>query len=320
MLSRIKEIFTRFKGGFKVKKKEEFFNRIKNVTNPEVEKAINEGNPYTICDLLETTKGGTNGIYLKELEDAIIKTKDIVQIYEFMFLAVDMNITGFDRDRFEGIIRESKNPKLMCYCMEFVPGTNIKDMLEALQQTRNVKYMEMLISNEEYSDVLEEVKKINPNYEEDVAEAKKCDYYPESLRAFVDLKEDIIELKNKVVSTKNPHLITELANYIEYLNEYKGKAYDIEDLVIAQEETKDPMQAYEFLASVNMKNKSGLIQSVINSNRVKFMYYVYAYVPGLTEQEKEELQNSIFQKDLNGKYKRMFENETNLDSNGNEYK
>lgn len=303
-----------------MKKKEEFFNRIKNVTNPEVEKAINEGNPYTICDLLETTKGGTNGIYLKELEDAIIKTKDIVQIYEFMFLAVDMNITGFDRDRFEGIIRESKNPKLMCYCMEFVPGTNIKDMLEALQQTRNVKYMEMLISNEEYSDVLEEVKKINPNYEEDVAEAKKCDYYPESLRAFVDLKEDIIELKNKVVSTKNPHLITELANYIEYLNEYKGKAYDIEDLVIAQEETKDPMQAYEFLASVNMKNKSGLIQSVINSNRVKFMYYVYAYVPGLTEQEKEELQNSIFQKDLNGKYKRMFENETNLDSNGNEYK
>lgn len=302
-----------------MKQKEEFFNRIKNVTNPEIEKAINSGDPYEICDLLERTKGGPNSIYLKELEDAIIKTKDIVQIYEFMFLAVDMNIAEFDRDRFEGIIRESNNPKLMCYCMEFVPGTNIKEMLRALQQTKNAKYMEMLINNEEYSDVLAEVKKINPNYEEDVEEAKKFNYYPESLKAFGDLKEDITQLKNDVVSTKNSHLITELANYIEYLNEYKGQNYDIQDLVIAQEESKDPMQAYEFLASVNVENKSGLIQSVVNSNRVKFMYYVYAYVPKLTEQEKQELQNNIVKKDLNGKYKKMVEDEMNLDSNENEH-
>lgn len=302
-----------------MKQKEEFFNRVKNVTHPEIENAINSGNPYTICDLLEETKGGVNGIYLRRLEDAIVETKDIVQIYEFMFLAVDMNVTGFDRDRFEEIIRNSNNPKLMCYCMEFVPNTNIERMLHALQNTKNAKYMEMLISNDEYGDVLEEVKKINPEYEEDVEEAKKFDYYPESLKEFIDLKGDISELKNQIIATKNPHFITELANYIEYLNEYKGQDYDISDLVTAQEKAKDPMQAYEFLASVNVENKSGLIQSVINSNKVKFMYYVYAYVPELTEQEKEKLQNSIITKDLNGKYKKMLETEMNLGSNENEH-
>lgn len=302
-----------------MKPKEEFFNRVKNVTDSEVEKSINSGNPYTICDLLEETKGGVNGIYLRRLEDAIIKTKDIVQIYEFMFLAVDMNVTGFDRDRFEEIIRNSNNPKLMCYCMEFVPNTNIERMLNALQNTKNAKYMEMLISNDEYGDVLEEVKKINPEYEEDVEEAKKFDYYPESLKEFIALKGDINELKNQIIATKNPHFITELANYIEYLNKYKGQDYDISDLVTAQEEAKDPMQAYEFLASVNVENKRGLIQSVINSNKVKFMYYVYAYVPELTEQEKEKLQNSIITKDLNGKYKKMLATEMDLGSNENEH-
>lgn len=302
-----------------MKQKKEFFYRVKNIIDPEIENAINSGNPYTVCDLLEKTKGGPNGIYLKRLEDEIIKTKDIVQIYEFMFLAVDMNVTGFDRDRFEEIIRNSNNPKLMCYCMEFVPNTNIEKMLIALQNTKNAKYMEMLISNDEYRDVLEEVRKINPKYEEDVEEAKKIDYYPESLREFIDLKSDISELKNQIIATKNSHFITELANYIEYLNECKGQNYDISDLVTAQEEAKDPMQAYEFLASVNVENKSGLIQSVIDSNMVKFMYYVYAYVPELTEQEKEKLQNNIVKKDLNGKYKKMLETEMNLDSNENEY-
>lgn len=302
-----------------MKQKEEFFKRVKNVTDPEVEKSINSGNPYTICDLLEETKGGVNGIYLRRLEDAIIETKDIAQIYEFMFLAVDMNITEFDRDRFEEIIRKSNNPKFMCYCMEFVPNTNIEKMLNALQNTKNAKYMEMLINNDEYKDVLEEVKKINSRYEEDVEEAKKFDYYPESLKEFMNLRGDVGKLKSQVVATKNAHLITELANYIEYLNEYKGQDYDISDLVAAQEEAQDPMQAYEFLASVNVENKSGLIQSVINSNRVKFMYYVYTYVPELTEQEKEELQNSIAKKDLNGKYKKMIEKEMDLDSNESKY-
>lgn len=296
-------------------KNNKFFNWVKDVVDPEVEEGINSGNPYIICDLLEKTKGGLNGIYLKKLENAIIETNDIVQIYEFMFLAVDMNIVGFDRARFERAIRESDNPKLMCYCMEFVPGTNIEEMYNALEHTQNAKYMEMLIDDDEYGDVLEEIKKINPEYEETVENAKQFDYYPESLKQFINLKDDILQLKKEVIATKNPHLITELANYIEYLNEYKEQSYDISDLVIAQEETQDPMQAYEFLASVNVEDKSGLIQTVINSGKAKFMYYVYAYVPELTEQEKNQIKENIIETDLDGKYKKMIEDATNPNEN-----
>lgn len=293
--------------------KNEFFSRIQNITNSEIEERINSKDPYTICDVLEETKGGPNGIYLKKLEDAIVATNDIVQIYEFMFMAVDMNIVGFDRERFERIIRQSGNAKLMCYCMEFVPGTNIEEMLKALEQTKNAKYMEMIMKDEEYNDVYEKVKRINPNYEQAVEDAKQFDYFPKSLEQFIEYKDDISELKSKVMNTKNSHLITELANYIEYLNEYKEKSYDIEDLAVAQEELKDPMQAYEYLASVSLKDKTGLIQTVINSGRVKFMYYVYAYAPGLTEEEKDKLKEGIKENDIGGKYKEMIEDETNLE-------
>ncbi len=295
---------------------DDFFNRIENIEDPEILKGIESGEPYTICDLLEKTKGGPNGIYLKRLEDAIIKTDDIVQIYEFMFLAVDMNIKGFNRERFERIISESKNPKLMCYCMAFVPGTNIELMLNSLKQTQNAKYMELLIEDEEYGEVLEEVKSIDLQYEEAVEEAKKSDYYPESLKDFIDLKDDIPNLKNRVVATRNSHLITELANYIEYLNEYKGQAYDIDDLTAAQEEIQDPMQSYEYLASVNVEDKSGLIQSVIDSDRVKFMYYVYEYVPGLKDEERNQIKEAISKRDSDGKYKQMVEDTVEIEENG----
>lgn len=138
---------------------QEFINRVQNVTDPDIEKSIRSGNPYTICDILEETKGGANGIYLKKLEDAIIATNDIVQIYEFLFLAVDMNVVGFDRERFERIIRESNNPKLMCYCMGFVPGTNIELMLQSLVKTKNAKYEEMLMKDDELAKFMKKLRK-----------------------------------------------------------------------------------------------------------------------------------------------------------------
>ena len=198
----------------------------------------------------------------------------------------------------------------MCYCMGFVPRTNIELMLQALVKTRNAKYEEMIMKDEEYSDVYEEVKEINPNYEETVEEAKKFDYFPESLKEFIDLRNDIPKLKSEVKATKNAHLITELANYLEYLGEYKDQSYDGDDLAVAQAETEDPMQAYEFLASVNsinIENKTKLIQTVINSGKVKFMYYVYEYVLGLTEEEKNYLKENIKEADKNGKYREMIE-------------
>lgn len=294
----------------------EFLDRIHNITEPTIERKIYSGDAYTICDILEQTKGGANGIYLKKLENAIIDTNDIVQIYEFMFLAADMNIGGFDRERFEKTIRESQNPKLMCYCMEFVPDINMTLMIQALVKTKNAKYMEMLIQNEEYRDVLEKIKQIIPNYEELVEEAKTYDYYPKSLEGFRDLKDNIRLLKEEVKNLGNPHLVTELANYIEYLNEYKGKSYEVDDLAIVQQKLKDPMQAYEFLASVDIKDKSGLVQMVINSGRVKFMFYVYEYVEGLTQEDKEKLKGEIVKRDLDGKYKQLVKDTQEIKEEG----
>lgn len=290
-----------------MRKNSEFFSRIEKINEPKIEEKIRTGDAYTICDILEETKGGPNGIYVRQLEDAIIETKDITQIYEFMFLAVDMNIIGFDKERFENLIRESRNSKLICYCMEFVPGVNIRLMLETLQEIQCAKYMEMICKDEEYSDVFNKIKQIDFDYEEKVEEAKEIGYYPKSLEPFKDFKNNIEQLKEKVKEERDPYLITELANYIEYLNEYKGKNYEISDLALIQQEMQDPMQAYEFLSSVNIQNKKGLIQTIINSGRVKFMYYVYEYVPELSEEEKELLKENIIQKDREGKYKEKVE-------------
>lgn len=290
-----------------MKENNDFFKRLQDIAIPKVEEGIKNKNPYEICNLLEETKGGPNMMYLQALEDSIMTTKDIVHIYEFMFLAVDMNIKGFDMKRFERAIIKSKNPKLMCYCMGFVPGTDIHAMLNALLKTKNAKYMEMILKDGEYSEVLEAVKQIDPEYERKVEDAKDFDYYPESLNQFIDLRDNIYILMVKVLETRNPHLITELANYIEYLNEYKGQNINIRPLVVAEEEIKDPMQVYEFLASVNVEDKTNLIQAAIDSGMVKFMYYIYEYVPDLTEDEKNKLKENIIEKDKDGKYKQKVE-------------
>ncbi len=292
----------------------DFLQRLTNVRNPDIEKGIQSGNPYTICDLLEETKGG---MYLRKLENAIMETKDIVQIYEFLFMAVDMNIAGFNRERFERAIRESGNSKLMRYCMGFVPDINLEAMLDSLEKAQNAKDMEILKMDEEYHEVFEKVKQIDPEYEEKIEVAKKFDYYPASLKEFRDLKDNVEVLKEEIKATQNSHLITELANYLEYLNEYKGQSYDITDLTVVQEEIQDPMQAYEFLASVNVEDKNGLIQSIMNSGRTKFAYYVYEYVPGLTEQEKQCLKENI-EKSGSEKYKAMLKAEEDLGENAGE--
>ncbi len=284
---------------------EHFGEQLTNIRNPEIEKRIENGDAYAICDLLEETRGGLNGIYLRELENAIIKTGDIVQIYEFLFLAVDMKVPGFDRERFERIIRESENPKLMCYCMAFVPDTNLELMLESLEESKQAKYMELIRQDEEYEEVFEKVKEIDPDYEEKVEAAKQFDWYPVSLKEFRNLRGNVLALKEQVKATKNPHLITELANYLEYLQEYQEQDCNISDLTALQAELGDPMQCYEYLASVKVEAKQELLKAVVNKGNAKFAYYVHEYVPGLTEEEKEYLKQSIRKNVFDKKYKTL---------------
>ena len=189
-------------------------------------KKLNTNDPYTICDLLEQTRGNVLGKNcMKALENKIFETDDILQIYEFMFMAVDMKIEGFDRERFEKKIRDSENAKLMCYSIGFVPGINVNKMLSSLYKTNNAMYIEAL-SDEEYAEVLD-IREIDPNYDERLQEAKQADYFPESLSEFVDFKDNIKVLKEKVMESENPYFITEAANYLEYLKKYAKELKEV---------------------------------------------------------------------------------------------
>ena len=256
-------------------------------------KKLNTNDPYTICDLLEQTRGNILGKNcMKALEDKIFETDDILQIYEFMFMAVDMKIEGFDRERFEKKIRDSENAKLMCYSIGFVPGINVNKMLSSLYKTNNAMYIEAL-SDEEYAEVLD-IRKIDPKYDERLQAAKEADYFPKSLSEFVDFKDNIKVLKEKVMESENPYFITEAANYLEYLKKYKGIEIPLNDLTDKQIQIGDPMNLYEYLASnPSIDDKMPLIKGVIKSGRKKFIKYVSEYVPGLTDEERLYLEKEF---------------------------
>ena len=259
----------------------------------EFQKKLNSNDPYTICDLLGQTRGNIlRRSCMKALEDKIMATDDIVQIYEFMFMAVDMGLQDFDRERFEKRIQESGNAKLMCYSIGFVPGININKMLQSLYPTNNAMYIEAL-SDEEYAEVLD-IRAIDPNYDQRLEAAKQADYFPQPLSQFEELKDDVEELKRKVIESENPYYITEAANYLEYLKKYKSQEHSIEDLTEKQVELNDPMNLYEYLASNPfVKDKMPLIKGIVKSGKKKFIKYVSQYVPGLSDSEKEYLESAM---------------------------
>lgn len=270
--------------------KEKFAELLKSCQDCEdietVNKAVQEiaytVNPYYICDFAENVKLADTKENMKKLEDSIIQSGDLVHMYEFMFLMVDSGIENFDLNKFETIIRNSKNPKLMCYCIGFVPGIDSDKMLEALYESKNAKYIERL-SDEEYGLEFDSF----PGYHQKLAEAKDYNYFPDCLNQFGI--HDINQLIEKVLETKNPYLINELSDYIEYLTDYKGEiGLDIKPLQEAQLKYADPLHLYEFAASVMTSDKLAFQKSVIESNMPKYMYYVYEYVAGVNKNELKE--------------------------------
>lgn len=272
---------------------------LKVTTDPEEELKkkfmddMTKKDPYTICDWLEKTGGVLFGkSILNILEDAIIETHDIVQIYEFLFMAVDMKVKGFNRERFERIIRDSGNAKLMCYCIGFVSGIDVNAMIEQLYKTNNAYYIEQL-SSEEYKEILD-IRELDSEYDIKLQNAKKAEYFPKSLSDFKQLKHDIESLITTIIKTGNPYLITEMANYVEYLNKYKNGNYVLDKLTQKQIELKDPMNLYEYLSSVpSLKDKMPLIDVLTSLRKKKFIRYTLEYVPGLNEEEMKKLDDSL---------------------------
>ena len=255
--------------------------RVMNLITLEVAES---SDPYLICDYAENVKAADTVENITELENAMIKTGDLVHMYEFMFLMVDSEINNFNLKRFEEIIKKSNNPKLMCYCIGFVPGIDFDSMLEALYETKNVKYIERL-SSEEFEIDIDTL----PGYQEKLERARKYDYFPDCLSQFNT--KDVNILMTKAIQSKSPYLINEMADYIEYLRDYKSiTEYNIEPLQQAQLKYADPLHLYEFAASIADSDKEAFQNAVIDRGIPKYMYYVYEYVSGVN---KEELEKSI---------------------------
>lgn len=232
--------------------------------------------PYTICHFAEHVDLVDNPTIMPILEKGIISFGDIVHIYEFMFLMVDCKREYFNLPAFESLIRNSKNPKLMLYCIGFVPGINISLMLSALYATKSIKYIEKL-RDPEYGlgDIIDW-----DLYDEQCEIAKETDYFPEILKQY---QKPGINLLNSVLKTKDPYLINELADYLEYLRDYKG--YEnvddfLEILGYAMARCKEPLHHYEFAASITHSDKPMFQKLVIESEIIKYDYYMYEYVNG----------------------------------------
>lgn len=290
----------------------------RNTLEDNIRKILQSRNPYYICDFVENVNKAHKPEYLKLFEDEIISIGDIVHSYEFMFLLADMRVSNFNLKRFEELIRQSGNAKLMMYSLAFVEGIDTESMLQSLYDTQNAKYIEQLSTDEEYAFL-----KVSESeeYKERLRTAKAFYYFPKSLENVKP--EDIHNTKGLIYNVinmpetsqedrrKKAFAINELANHLEYLIQYHPEENNIETLrrtieilqsTEAEVATDEPLHLYEFAASVKIKDKTPIITQVIQNGSAKFIHYCLEYVPDLSEENKRKLERALESKHHN-KYK-----------------
>jgi len=274
-------------------------------------------NPYLICDFMAGVPKARTKDIMQMFEDEMVRIGDIVHSYEFMFLMTDMAVQTFDKKRFESLIKESGNPKLMMYCLGFVPEIDTESMLEALYDTKNAKYINELSISEDYEYLHVQDR---PEYAIKLQEAKEFDYFPQSLAEYKnkDGKVELPDLISSVIKSdsetvvqkrKKAYQINELANYLAYLGEYHAEEYSPEFLKTSIEllqnaelvaGDQEPLHLYEFAASVETRDKSSIIRRVIDLEDDKYVHYCLEYVPNVPENLKTQMEKSL-EHNLKGK-------------------
>ena len=269
-----------------------------------VKEVAYSGNPHFIYDLIEYCPAVDTLENMRILEDAIIAlaslNNNIIIAYEFMFeMATDFEIKNFNLRRFEELIILSGNPKLIHYCIRCIKGSNVPKMLEALYATRSEKYITYVKQKYDHS-VNKELYPgetiFNDEYDAALEKAKTDLYFPNWIYAFET--SDFQLLCQRVISSKVPYFINELADYFEYLIAYVLKddvevismlGGLIEHLNVAIKEYGTTLDKYEYAWSIDSVDKGAVEEDVISSGEVKFMYY-FIDIPGAN---KEELYKAI---------------------------
>lgn len=243
--------------------------------------------PYTICTFAENVDLCDEPTIMPILEKGIISFGDIVHIYEFMFLMVDCKREYFNLRSFEGLIKSSGNPKLMLYCIGFVPGIEVITMIDALYKTKCIKYISKL-EEPEYKEIVDDfIDWIE--YECAKEEARDYNYFPVALEQY---KKPGINLFNSVLKSKDPYIYNEMADYLEYLRDYQGNdkvESFLEILGIAMARTDEPLHHYEYAASIIHSDKPMFEKRIKDSKQVKYYYYMYEYVQGVDKEGFKQL-------------------------------
>ena len=299
----------------------------------EKKKMLERGNPYEINKWVEDSYG----ISAFEMIDAIIKTDDILQIYEFFYLIVeirnkyenyhslkDLGISEEKLEKLQETILKSGNAKLIRYCIGFVPGIDLDKYLQALYETNSFWDINELSEGDEYKnaeeianpELINEVKL--DEYQTAKARAneysKSGKYFPNSLKDYIEQKDNINLLMNSVIETGSPYLICELANYIEHLpssisrdEDKKTKLGELSEVELAK---GDAMGIYEFLSSVkniSLEMFEKMVKKIIEIGDEKYMRYTQEFTP-----YKDRIKSQLIEKELQKiRYKKFIKAKNN---------
>lgn len=254
------------------------------------------GNQHFIYDLIQHCPQIATPENMRIFEQGII---DLAQAknnptiaYEFMFeMATDFKIQNFDLERFEKLIIDYQNPKLMDYCIRCIKGTNVPRMLSALYATGSLKYIARVKQKYEEHNVNQELypaeQVFNEEYDQALASARENAYTPFWIDEDQFTSPTLEELCARVVAAKKPYLINELADYFEYLLDYNEPDEQfrlmlealIEILKRAMKKQGEMLDKYEFSWSVKRADVPSMQEDVIASGDVKFMTY-FIDIPG----------------------------------------
>lgn len=240
----------------------------------------NSGNPFLICDFAENVPLADNHNIMQLLEDGIIACNDIYHEYEFAFTMADSGKKCFNLNRFEERIMKSGVAKIMYYCLECLVGCNCDKMEQALIKTKDAKYIELFMNNDEVAhrhDKSWYKNKLNEIKEENKSEGKR--YLPKQLTSIANNldvlttnendEELLISSSDANSSDYNPMHINMCA---EYTDCNRRRAFEL------MMNSGNILHIYEYYCSVaNDKEKDVIYQYVLKSGYAKIMYYMIAW-------------------------------------------
>lgn len=236
--------------------------------------ATQTGDPFVICDFAEFVPLADTPEVMKILEDGMIACGDIYHEYEFAFCMADSNKKNFNLKRFEEHFRECGIAKIMYYCMECLKGCDLIAMEDALMSTKDTKYIEHLMNNEEvdrqhssywYKSAIENFERVH----EKSAYGK---YLPNDIAVETVYGDDDAILAyaiDKSQQTGNPMYINMAAEYTDC---------NKRDALGFMMSSNNILHIYEYYCSAATEGQKDVIfDYILNSGYAKIMYYMIAW-------------------------------------------